>query len=274
VSPSGSTVEITAFVHDTNGNRLPNVFVTFSTTRGTLNPAGATTDVNGIARTALTASEAATVTARVGSQAGTLEVRQSSVASFSLAVDPASPSAGQPVRLTITPGAATGGGGTTPPTTPPTTPSTGPAPRVTVNWGDGNSEDIGVVAATRSVTHTYATPGFYTITATGTSPDGEVFSTSIPVTVAQQPPVTVTANPQSGNIGTNFSFTITPTLGAAIANITINFGDNTSQDLGALGTQTTVTHQYTTTGQKVVTVTQREVNGRVTVASVTVSVTN
>ena len=271
VSSAGSSVEIAAFVHDTNGNRLPNVPVTFSTTRGTLNPTIANTDDSGVARTRLTASEAATVTARVGSQSSTLEVRQSAIASFSLGVDPATPSAGQPVRLTITPGP--GSTGTTPGTTTPA-PTTGPASRVTVNWGDGSNEDVGVVAATRSVTHIYRLPGFYTITATGTSPEGEVFSNSIPVTVAQQPPVTVSATPQSGNIGTNFTFTITPTLGAEIANITINFGDNTSQDLGALGTQTTVPHQYTTAGQKVVTVTQREVNGRVTIASVTVSVTN
>ena len=70
------------------------------------------------------------------------------------------------------------------------------------------------------------------------------------------------------------TLSITPTLGAQIANITINFGDNTSQDLGPVGTQTVVPHQYTTIGQKIVTVTQREVNGRVTLASVTVSVTN
>ena len=273
VSPAGSSVEVVAFVHDTNGNRLPNVPVTFSTTRGSLNPTIANTDESGTARTRLTASEGATVTARVGSQSATLEVRQAAIASFSLAVAPPNPSAGQPVQLTISPGS---GGTTTPPAAgqPTPSPSTGPAARVTVNWGDGTNEDVGIVAATRSVTHTYALPGFYTISATGTSPEGEVFTNSIPVTVAQQPPVTLAVTPQSGNIGTNFQFTITPTLGAQIANITINFGDNTSQDLGPIGTQTVVPHQYTTIGQKIVTVTQREVNGRVTLASVTVSVTN
>jgi hypothetical protein len=268
VSPAGSSVEVAAFVHDTNGNRLPNVPVTFSTTRGTLNPTIANTDGDGVARTTLTASEAATVTARVGSQTSTLEVRQSAVASFALAIDPTNPAAGQPVRLTITPGAgAPGGTGTG-------TPTTGPAARVRVDWGDGSSEDIGVVAATRSVTHKYTTPGFYTITATGTSADGDTFTNAIPVTVAQQPPVTVTANPTSGTTATNFVFTITPTTGALISNITINYGDGTSENLGAQSTQRTLNHTYSTPGTKTVTVTQTEVNGRVTTASVTVSVTS
>jgi hypothetical protein len=273
VSPGGSTVEIAALVNDTNGNRLPNVPVTFSTTRGTLNPTIANTDGNGVARTMLTASEAATVTARVGSQTSTLEVRQSAVAAFSLAVEPTSPAVGQPVRLTISPGAAAPAA-PAPGAAAPAAPSTGPAPRVVVNWGDGNSEDIGVVAAARSVTHTYASAGFYTITATGTSPEGETFSNAIPVTVAQQPPVQVTAQPTSGNLATTFSFTVTPTTGALISSIRINYGDGTEDNLGAISTQTVRQHTYSSVGQKTVTVTQTETNGRITIATVTVTVTN
>jgi hypothetical protein len=255
VSPAGSSVEITAFVNDTNGNRLPNVPVTFSTTRGSLNPTIANTDGNGVARTTLTASEAATVSARVGSQTATLEVRASTVASFTLAISPTNPAAGQPVSLTITPAANT-------------------AARVTVNWGDsGNPQDIGVVAAARSVTHTYGSPGFFTIEASGTSADGEVFTNTIAVTVASQPPVQVTANPTTATVGATFSFTITPTTGALIQEIRINYGDGTEDNLGATSTQTTRQHSYSTQGQKTVTVTQTETNGRVTIATVTVTVT-
>jgi hypothetical protein len=256
VSPAGSSVEVAAFVNDTNGNRLPGVPVTFSTTRGTLNPTVANTDASGVARTILTASEAATISARVGSQTATLEVRASTVASFTLAIAPTNPAAGQPVSLTITPAANT-------------------AARVIVNWGDGSSpQDIGVVAAARSITHIYGSPGFYTIEATGTSADGEVFTNAVPVTVAQQPPVAVRAEPTSGNLATNFAFTITPTTGALIQNIRIEFANEGSQDLGPLSTERTVTWRFQTTGQKTVTVTQTEVNGRVTTATVTVTVTN
>ena len=271
VRPSGSTADITALVRDTNGNALPNVPVIFSTTRGIISPTVANTDAAGAAKATLSASETATVTASVTGATGggtgatggtsgvsaTIEVRASTVASFTLAVEPTNPSAGQPVRLTITPSAATG-----------------PAPRVSVNWGDGSVQDIGTVAAARSVTHTYGAPGFFTISATGTSPDGDEFSNAIPVTVAQQPPVQVTANPTSAPVGTPFTFTITPTTGALIQEIKINYGDGTEDNLGAISTQTTRQHTYSgPIGSRTVTVTQTETNGRVTIATITITLT-
>jgi hypothetical protein len=44
--------------------------------------------------------------------------------------------------------------------------------------------------------------------------------------------------------------------------------------LGAISTETTRTHRYSTAGSFVVTVTQREVSGRETTATVTVTVTS
>lgn len=256
VRPSGSSVEISALVSDTNGNPVRQVPVTFSTTRGTINPTIVDTDANGIARATLTASETATVTARVGSGAdnrtATLEIRTTTTPSVTLSVTPASPSAGQPVGLTVTPAANT-------------------APQVTVEWGDGNSQDIGVVAAARTVTHTYGSPGFYTINATATQ-DGDTFSNSIPVTVAQRPPVQLTVNPPSGPLATNFAFTITPTTGALISNIVINYGDGQQDTLGAVSSQVTRQHRYSATGTFTATVTQTETSGNVTAASVTVTV--
>ena len=283
--PSGSSVEISAFVNDANGNPVRSVPVTFTTTRGTITPALANTDADGVARSVLTGSETATVTARVGAGSGgttgggttpppagstggttaTIEVRTASTPSFSLTTAPTSPSAGQPVILTITPGTAAAGGGTG--TTP-----TNLAPTVRVNWGDGDNDDIGVVAAVRSVTHTYDAPGFYTITATGTQ-EGEEFTNATAVTVSSPPPVELTVNPTSGNTSTTFTFTITPTPGALIRNVRINYGDNTGDDFGALSTQRTVTHVYSTSGTKTVTVTQEETNNRVTTATATVLVT-
>jgi PKD repeat protein len=259
--------------------------VTFTTTRGTITPALANTDADGVARSVLTGSETATVTARVGAGSGgttgggttpppagstggttaTIEVRTASTPSFSLTTAPTSPSAGQPVILTITPGTAAAGGGTG--TTP-----TNLAPTVRVNWGDGDNDDIGVVAAVRSVTHTYDAPGFYTITATGTQ-EGEEFTNATAVTVSSPPPVELNVNPTSGNTSTTFTFTITPTPGALIRNVRINYGDNTGDDFGALSTQRTVTHVYSTSGTKTVTVTQEETNNRVTTATATVLVT-
>ena len=281
VRPSGSSVEISAFVNDADGNPVRSVAVTFTTTRGTINPAIATTDNDGVARTTLTASETATVTGRVGGGSGgggtttpgqpptggtggttdSIEVRTATTPSFTLATAPPSPVAGQPVILTITPG--TSGTGTTTATS---------APTVTVNWGDGTTEAVGVVSAARSVTHTYAAPGFYTITATGTQ-EGESFSNSTAVTVSSPPPVSLTVNPTTADVGVPITFTITPTVGALIQNITINYGDGQTETLGAVSTQNTRTHQYSSPGVYVVTVTQVEVSGRQTTATTTVTIT-
>ena len=256
VRRSGSTTEVSAVVSDSSGNPVPSVPVTFTTTRGSINPTVATTDASGIAKTTLTSSEAATVTATVGSgeegRRAELEIATSLIPSFTLEASPSSPAAGQPVSLTITP-------------------AEGTAPDVEISWGDGSNSDVGIVAAPRSVTHTYASPGFFTITAVGTQ-SGDTFSNSTAVTVAQQPPVELRVNPTTGNTGTVFTFTIVPTTGALVSNITIAYGDGQTDNLGAISTQTTRQHQYAAQGTYTAVVTQTETNGNVTQASVTVSV--
>ena len=256
VRRSGSSIEVSAIVSDTSGNAVPNVPVTFSTTRGSINPTVSNTDTSGVARTTLTSSEAATVRASVGSGAegrsAELEIATSLTPSFELEASPSNPAAGQPVSLRITP-------------------ADGTAPDVDVNWGDGSTSDVGIVAAPRSITHTYSAPGFYTINAAG-SQNGDTFTNSVAVTVAQTPPVQLRVTPTAGQVGTVFTFTVTPTTGALIQNITINYGDGTSEDLGALSTERTLQHQYATAGPKTATVTQTETSGRQTQASVTVSV--
>ena len=80
----------------------------------------------------------------------------------------------------------------TPPTTPPSAglPATftfavtaaatnGSAVRdLTVNWGDGQIQDLGAVTGTATVSHAYRSAGTYTITATVTDAQGNVVSVS------------------------------------------------------------------------------------------------
>jgi hypothetical protein len=273
---SGSSVEVLAFITATNGSPLAGIPVSFTATTGTISPIVTNTDSNGVARTTLTASAQTIVTATVGggtaappptgtppttpapptgTRSASLTINVAAVPSFTLAVSPTQPAANQPVSLTITP-------------------ATGTAPRVTVNWGDSVEQDIGIVSAPRVIVHTYTNPGFYTITANGVSAEGDTFSNSTAVTVGQQPPVELTVTPTTGQIGTVFTFTITPTTGAIITNVRIDFGDGTSQEFGPISSQRTVQHAYSTTGTKTVTVEQTETGGRVTRATVVVSVTN
>jgi len=60
------TATVSATVQNVNGAGLPNVVVTFATTRGTIAPAQTSTGSNGVATATLTASDTADVTASVG----------------------------------------------------------------------------------------------------------------------------------------------------------------------------------------------------------------
>ena len=68
IPAGGGSVQIVAQVRDEPGNALSGVPVTFSTTAGALSPGTATTDGNGEARTTLTSTLEAVVTAQAGSQ--------------------------------------------------------------------------------------------------------------------------------------------------------------------------------------------------------------
>jgi hypothetical protein len=83
-----------------------------------------------------------------------------------LAVSPATPSVGKPVLLTVTVTVATGN----------------PVPSLSVDWGDGSTEDLGLVANSRGVAHTYTAVGSYVITVSATA-DGNTTRTATTVTV-------------------------------------------------------------------------------------------
>ena len=262
VSSSGGTSEISATVLDGSGNVLMGVPVVFSTSAGSLSSSTANTDSSGRATVTLTTNRAATVTARVGggtsAPSAEVAITTASPPSVSLAVSPASPVAGQPVTLTITPSIATGA----------------PAPRAVVSWGDGNQEDIGAVASARSVAHTYSSPGSYTITVRTTA-DGESTTASAGVVVGLPPSVAVSATPTSGPAAsTTFAFTITPAASGNPQNVSIDFGDGSATiDLGAVTSATTVTRRYSAPGSYTVRVTQTNTNGTTSTAVVVVTAT-
>lgn len=235
VPPSGGTVTLTSSALDASGNRLVGVPITFSTDAGTLSSTAAVTDANGEARVSLTTNREAKVTAQAGDKTSPVFTVGVNIAtSLTLAITPTTPLAGTPVTLNIRPG-------------------TGTAARVVINWGDGRSDDLGVVAAERNITHVYQASGSYTVTATATG-DGDTFTTSATVTVLSAAAVTVSdpapANPQPG---TAVVLTITPTAGTT-PRVVVAWGDGTEEDLGVVTGPRSVTHSYQVAGNYLLTV--------------------
>jgi len=258
VAASGGTVEISASVtggaSSTDNNPVAGVPVSFSTTAGTLSSTTAITDQNGVAEVSLTTNRKATVTASAGAATpATVDVNVNPAASVTLSVTPASPAVGQPVLLTVTP-------------------ATDTSPNVVIDWGDGNTSSLGTVRSAQTVGHSYRNPGSYGITATANQ-DGITYQTTTSVTVAPPPSDAISVSPSSGTITTTFVFTVTPATANGVKDVTLDFGDGDSIDLGAINSASTVSHRYGSTGSYSVKATETDGSGNTTTAVTVVTVT-
>jgi len=180
-------------------------------------------------------------------------VNANPAASVTLAVSPASPAVGQPVLLTVTPAADT-------------------TPNVVVDWGDGSSSSLGTVRSAQTIGHSYRSPGNFGITAVANQ-DGITFQTSTAVTVAPPPSVAVSVTPSSGTTLTTFVFTVTPATANGVKDVTIDFGDGDSIDLGAITSASTVSHRYGSVGSYSVKTSETDGSGNTTSAVTVVTVT-
>jgi adhesin/invasin len=284
VPTQGGTSVITAVVIDVNGNPLPNVSVSFSTTAGTLADAIVNTDQSGLAQTTLRTSQTATVTASVGAAAA------SGTAPPATPAAPATGSTSGQASATVTVGvAASPNLVITPPSTPPSVglPATftfavtaaaanGSAVRdLSVNWGDGTTQDLGQVSGTATATHVFRNFGTYVITGTVLDAAGNstTVSTSTTVIPVPRPTIIITPSPVPGHVGGQTTLQIQVTLpsGISVQDLTINFGDNQSADLGG-ATSASVPHVYTAINTYTVTVTVLDTTGQTTVGTAAVSI--
>lgn len=268
-SGGGSSV-ITALVSDANGNSLSSVQVAFSTTAGNLSSTIVSTDASGQAQTTLTTNREATVTATAGAAAtgttgtsGTVIVRVNVLPGLSITPPTGTVTAGVPASFTVTASTPTGAS---------------PFRDVMISFGDGQTLSLGAVTASVTVPHTYSSAGTYTVSASGVDSDGNVVSgvsTSVTVAARLQPTVTIAASatPSEGST-TTFTITANPAAssGAVIQNVTVNFGDGSTADLGATTGSTTVQHVYQSSGTYTVTATARDSNGGTASASTVIIV--
>jgi hypothetical protein len=224
--------------------------ITFSSDAGTLSASSAITDSGGEARVTLTTDRQSVVTARVGDKSGTVTVTVATAATVSLTTAPANPVAfGVPVTLTVTPAANT-------------------SPRVVVSWGDGSSEDLGIVAAARSATHSYQSAGSYTITATATA-DGQSFTTATAVTINPRPAlnVNVTASAptpdQCAPVTFTAEVTATGDTNFSVSSYVWTIDSNSDSEDETLTTNSrTLTRAWQNDGRKTVSVTATTTDGR------------
>ena len=190
---TGGTSEIAARVEDTSGAGISGVPVNFTTTTGQLNPATATTDSNGVARTALTTTREATVTASVAGKTQTVLVTLSPRTGLGLTGPTAPVAAGVPVTLTVNVAA------------------TANISNVSVDFGDGDVRSLGAISGATPIQHTYVEAGTYTVRATASDAAGcsEQVSTAITILPGQPPAVTLTASNNNPSVGEIVQLTAT-----------------------------------------------------------------
>ena len=203
VGQNGGSVTVTALVLDAAGNALPGVPVVFSTDVGTLSNANVISDSNGYAVTNLITTRQARVTARAGTATvAEFTVNVTTAPTVTITSSPTNPIAGQPVAFTITPSTA---------------PTASPIQSVNVDFGDGQSANLGAITGPTGLTHTYNNAGGYTITARATDITGAVgiSSTAIVVSFPALPTVSLAVSPNPVTPAANGFTTITVTAAAA-----------------------------------------------------------
>jgi Bacterial Ig-like domain (group 1)/PKD domain len=261
VSQLGGSSVITASVLDANNNGLGGVPVSFSTDQGSLSPVTATTNTSGLAQTTLTTNQTATVTVTVGTKTGTAKVTAVAVPTITIAGPSTTPTAGLTTIFTLN-----------------VTPGSGSAPirNVNVDFGDGTNVGLGAASGSVSLPHVYRDSGTFTVTAIATDASGQNTSMSIPVVIFPAVPFALTVTAPSGKSGVAMTLTATPGAGApVIVSYNWNFGDGQS----AITTTGSAPHIYvlpagTTVAQQfIVTVTATGADGRTGVASTFVTIT-
>ena len=254
VVTTGGTAQVTATVIDVSGNGLSGVPVTFVADNGSLVSSQVTTDASGNARTSITTNRTTKITASAGSKSA--EVTITAVAApqvtIALANTAGNPEAGGPTSFTVTPQSVTSGN---------------PLANVVINWGDGQTTNLGAIAAATTVSHIFNSPGQYTVTATATDTSGNSTTTSTVINVTDRltVPVTITVTPSntpSLAAGGIVTFTASTTIGSGVSPVrfyewdfgngdsTVTTGQTVSYRYGATGNFTVRVRVVTTTGQE------------------------
>ncbi len=245
VPSTGGTVTLLATVTDADGNRLPGVPVSFTSTAGVLANSTVVSDDNGQARTTLTTSAQASVSASAGAaESGSIAITVASALQLTLTAPTGTLTAGTPLSFGV-------GIVDT---------NASPARLVTLDFGDGSSQQLGSLSGTTTVAHTYANAGTYTVTLTAVDQLGQAYSRVAVISVGARAPliVNVTASPNTPNVQAVVTINVAVQPAATqVQRYEYNFGDGIQTTLASSQT----THFYATAGNKVITVRVVAVDG-------------
>ncbi len=128
------------------------------------------------------------------------------------------------------------------------------------SFGDGGLSTV------NPTSHSYSTPGSFTVTLTATDSDGVNASSSQIIVVASTFTVGFAYSPAGPEADQPVTFTATQSGGVGNVSFSWDFGDNSSS------TEDPVTHIYTTSGSFLVSVTATDADGVSTTSTQTVSV--
>jgi hypothetical protein len=281
-APLNSEVEILATVQEDSGNAVQDgTLVTFTTTLGTLVPRQATT-VRGTARTILqTGSISGTATINASSGNARTSSGGASGSTSGTATSTTTPgtnvqiligaAAASRVSLGARPGTVSSSGGTAEIIAgvfdDAGNPITGVAVSFSTDQGtlsasivttDRNGEARTTLTTNKKSTVTARVGGGGTGTGTGGGTSGDARSATVTVDVNAAPSLSIgTISPASPTVGQSISFSVTPAANTTLE-ATVDFGDGTSQNLGRINGQQTVTHTYTSAGTYTIRVTGRD----------------
>jgi PKD repeat protein len=240
---AGGVVQLTAIVSDASGNRLAGVPVSFTTDAGVLTMNSVTSDSAGEARTSLSTTGKAKVTASVtgGSGGGSLTataeipVRVGPLVTLSVPAANLVPGVASAFTVTVTAGGAA-------------------VRAASIDFGDGGSQAL-TASGSSSVAHAYARSGIFVVTATATDTAGETATATASVSVQAvvvvvSLSVTTTAPSTSAPVAFSATATTNPT-GALIERYEWTFGDGSPM---RTTTGPSTSHQYSVAGPYTATV--------------------
>jgi hypothetical protein len=224
--------------------------ISFTTTLGRIEPSEARTHNGQVSVKLITtgASGTATITAFSGGASSTTQLKVGTAAA-------------KTVLLTTTPQALGASGGTVQVIASVTDDGGNPVSGVPVTFATDKGSISPSTATTDSngnATATLTTNATAKVTATA----GTISSTAATVTVNARSLASFVALPAATTAGIPVIFTVTPTAGANVSNVRVDFGDGTGgQNLGAISAAQSVPHAYSASGNYTATAIATDASG-------------